>query len=220
MPDKATPQQRAAIEKQGRVIVSASAGSGKTFVMIRRLADYVEGGGDLDEVLAVTFTKKAAAQMKEKLRAELIKRADDGDADVRAHIKKQLSKIASANISTIHSFCGYLLRVYFYLLDIDGSFEIVSEDAGAQATLRSRAMDGLFEELYESGDEGFLYLLERYTKKRSDENLKKLVAAAYDDVRNLPAYRQFLTRAQGSRDERSFNDICGAILEYSKKVYA
>ena len=191
MPDKATPQQRAAIEKQGRVIVSASAGSGKTFVMIRRLADYVEGGGDLDEVLAVTFTKKAAAQMKEKLRAELIKRADDGDADVRAHIKKQLSKIASANISTIHSFCGYLLRVYFYLLDIDGSFEIVSEDAGAQATLRSRAMDGLFEELYESGDEGFLYLLERYTKKRSDENLKKLVAAAYDDVRNLPAYRQF-----------------------------
>ena len=132
MPDKATPQQRAAIEKQGRVIVSASAGSGKTFVMIRRLADYVEGGGDLDEVLAVTFTKKAAAQMKEKLRAELIKRADDGDAEVRAHIKKQLSKIASANISTIHSFCGYLLRVYFYLLDIDGSFEIVSEDAGAQ----------------------------------------------------------------------------------------
>ena len=220
MPDKATPQQRAAIEKQGRVIVSASAGSGKTFVMIRRLADYVEGGGDLDEVLAVTFTKKAAAQMKEKLRAELIKRADDGDADVRAHIKKQLSKIASANISTIHSFCGYLLRVYFYLLDIDGSFEIVSEDAGAQATLRSRAMDGLFEELYESGDEGFLYLLERYTKKRSDENLKKMVAAAYDDVRNLPAYRQLLTRAQGGRDERSFNDICGAILEYGKKVYA
>ena len=71
MADKATPQQRAAIEKQGRVIVSASAGSGKTFVMIQRLADLIERGGDLDNVLAVTFTKKAAAQMKEKLRSEL-----------------------------------------------------------------------------------------------------------------------------------------------------
>ncbi len=218
MPDKATPQQLAAIEKQGRVIVSASAGSGKTFVMIRRLADYVCGGGDLDEVLAVTFTKKAAAQMKEKLRAELIKRAAD-DAAARAHIKRQLSKIASANISTIHSFCGYLLRVYFYLLDIDASFEIVSEDGGAQATLRSRAMDGLFEDLYERGDGDFLYLLERYSKKRSDDNLKKLVAAAYDAVRNLPGYRQFLAGSEERAGERSFDDICAAILQNNRVRY-
>ena len=69
MANNATPQQQAAIERQGRVIVSASAGSGKTFVMIRRLADLIENGGDLDGVLAVTFTKKAAAQMKEKLQS-------------------------------------------------------------------------------------------------------------------------------------------------------
>ena len=161
MADKATPQQRAAIEKRGRVIVSAAAGSGKTFVMIRRLADLIERGGDLDNVLAVTFTKKAAAQMKEKLRSELVKRASAEDEGVRAHIKRQLGKIASANISTIHSFCGYLLRVYFYLLDIDGSFEVVSEDGGAEAKLRSRAADALFDRLYEADDEGLLYLLER-----------------------------------------------------------
>ena len=126
-----TPQQQAAIDKRGRVIVSASAGSGKTFVMIERLVSYVEGGGDLENVLAVTFTKKAAAQMKDKLRTTLIKRTAAADSDTRAHIKQQLSKIALANISTIHSFCAYLLRVYFYLLDIDGSFEILSEDGGA-----------------------------------------------------------------------------------------
>ena len=131
MAGNATPEQQAAIEKSGKVIVSASAGSGKTFVMIQRLADFIERGGDLDCVLAVTFTKKAAAQMKEKLRSELIKRSASEDGAVRAHIKQQLGKISSANISTIHSFCGYLLRVYFYLIDIDGSFEVVSEDGGA-----------------------------------------------------------------------------------------
>ena len=57
MADKATPQQRAAIEKRGRVIVSAAAGSGKTFVMIRRLADLIERGGDLDEIYHKYFEK-------------------------------------------------------------------------------------------------------------------------------------------------------------------
>lgn len=219
MPDKATAEQRAAIERQGRVIVSASAGSGKTFVMIRRLADYIEGGGDLDDVLAVTFTKKAAAQMKEKLRAELIKRTSVEDPAARAHIKRQLSKISSANISTIHSFCGYLLRVYFYLVNIDGSFEIVSEDGGAESALRARAMDELFDSLYENGDADLLYLLERYSKKRTDASLKKLISAAYDDVRNIPSYRQFLTQVSDNCNERSFDDICGEIFEITRKRY-
>ena len=213
MADKATPQQRAAIEKQGRVIVSASAGSGKTFVMIQRLADLIERGGDLDNVLAVTFTKKAAAQMKEKLRSELIKRSSAGDESVRAHIKRQLGKISSANISTIHSFCGYLLRVYFYLLDIDGSFEVISEDGGAESDLRARAADELFDELYESEDEGFLHLLERYGKKRTDASLKKLIMQAYDDVRNNPDYVELLKRSEEGYDESSFGDICGEIQQ-------
>ena len=150
-----TPQQKAAIEKKGRIIVSASAGSGKTFVMIERLADYVENGGDLDGVLAVTFTKKAAAQMKDKLRTALIKRSAAADGKTRAHLKEQLGKIPLSNISTIHSFCGYLLRVYFYLLDIDGSFEIISEDGGAEARMRGRALEGLFERLYAEENEDF-----------------------------------------------------------------
>ena len=82
-----TPQQAAAIARQGKVIVSASAGSGKTFVMIERLADYISGGGDLDGVLAVTFTKKAAAQMKEKLRSALIKRAAAAEGAERTRLK-------------------------------------------------------------------------------------------------------------------------------------
>lgn len=69
-----TDEQSVAIKSSGRTIVSASAGSGKTFVMIEKLVNAVIGGADLDGVLAVTFTKKAAAQMKEKLRAAIIKK--------------------------------------------------------------------------------------------------------------------------------------------------
>ena len=69
-----TEEQRRAVEARGRVIVSASAGSGKTFVMITRLVDIILSGADVSEVLAVTFTNKAAAQMRDKLRAELVKR--------------------------------------------------------------------------------------------------------------------------------------------------
>ena len=85
-----TEEQRAAVESRGKVIVSASAGSGKTFVMIRKLVNAVVGGADLDDVLAVTFTKKAAAQLKEKLRAALIKQVEGADDATAARLKVQL----------------------------------------------------------------------------------------------------------------------------------
>ena len=111
-----TPEQLQAIEARGEVLVSASAGAGKTTVMIKRLADILEGGASLDNVLAVTFTKKAAAQMKEKLRAELIARLETARGDGRENIRVQLGKINTADISTIHSFCARLIRTYFYAL--------------------------------------------------------------------------------------------------------
>ena len=68
-----TEEQRAAVSARGKVIVSASAGSGKTFVMIERLVGLILGGEDVRRILAVTFTNKAAAQMKERLRLALLK---------------------------------------------------------------------------------------------------------------------------------------------------
>ncbi len=88
-----TDEQVAAIESRGKTIVSASAGSGKTFVMIEKLVNAVSNGVDLDDVLAVTFTKKAAAQMKEKLRSAIIKRVENAGEE-KSRLKAQLSKIS------------------------------------------------------------------------------------------------------------------------------
>lgn len=213
----ATPEQLQAIEARGEVLVSASAGAGKTTVMIKRLADILEGGASLDNVLAVTFTKKAAAQMKEKLRVELIARLNSAEGETRDNIRVQLGKINTADISTIHSFCARLIRTYFYALKADASFEVLSAGAEENA-LRARAMDELFEGLYASADPDLYILLERLRKKRSDKALKEMIYEAYDEVRQRPDYDKLLDHAGGfTYTEEGFENVCA---EYGRAVAA
>lgn len=211
--EKYTPEQSAAISLRGKVIVSASAGSGKTFVMIQKLCNFLQNGGDLDSVLAVTFTKKAAAQIKEKLRKTLIARlASAADAE-RANIKSQLAKIPSADISTIHSFCARLIRTHFYALGVDRSFEIVVDESRL-SDMRERAMDNLFDRLYESGDADFLFVLDCLRRKRSDSDVRQLIFKAHDKVRNIVGYRQKLEGYPSIYCEKGFDKVCADMLAF------
>lgn len=207
MSEKYTPEQLAAINARGKIIVSASAGSGKTFVMIQKLCDLLQRGGDLDGVLAVTFTKKAAAQIKEKLRKTLISRLQSAEGEERANIKTQLAKIPSADISTIHSFCARLIRTYFYALDTDRSFEIVVDEAKL-ADMKERAMDNLFDRLYAAGDGDFIYVLDCLRRKRSDESVRRLIMRAHEAARNVVDYRQKLGAYPRIYCEEGFKKVC------------
>lgn len=202
-----TEEQLAAVQMQGKLIVSASAGSGKTFVMIKKIADLIESGADIDEILAVTFTNKAAAQMKEKLRLELISRIETADEGVKSHLKEQLSKIPSANVSTVHSFCSQLLRTYFYELDIDGSFDIISDESD-EAAYMSKAMEFLCDRLYESVDKDFMHLLSCFRRKRSDAWLKTLITEGFKSVKNTVNYREKLKNARFLFSAEGFDEIC------------
>ena len=129
MSPRPTPEQQAAVSARGKVIVSASAGSGKTFVMIERLVSLIVGGADVREVLAVTYTRKAAAQMREKLRTALVKAVGETrEEGARARLKAQLSSLPLADICTMHVFCARLVRTYFYVEGIDPAFRIAGED--------------------------------------------------------------------------------------------
>lgn len=215
---KPTEQQQAATAARGKVIVSASAGAGKTAVMIRRLADVLCEGASLDEVLAVTFTKKAAAQMKEKLRAELITRLNQAsDKKIKEHLRSQLSKINTADISTIHSFCAKLVRTYFYALDgVDSSFEIVA-DGAELSKLKESALDNLFDKLYGGGksgeepDEDFIFVLERLMKKRSDKSVRAVLLEAYDNLRIYADYKGVEKRCEKLFTEEGFAAVCGEL---------
>ena len=213
--NKITPEQSAAIASRGQVIVSASAGSGKTFVMIEKLVSAIERGADLDEVLAVTFTKKAAAQMKEKLRKALIERMNGADGALKARLKVQLNKIPSAGISTIHSLCANLLRTYFYAVGIDGSFDIISSDDAVAKDLKRDALDDLFERYYAEDNADFKLLLGCYLKKRSDLSLRRYVNEAYNKVRAVAHYTKLLENVQKTYTEEGFEEV---VNECSKIV--
>ena len=215
-----TAEQLAAVEARGKVIVSASAGSGKTFVMIEKLTRAVENGADLDDVLAVTFTKKAAAQMKEKLRSSLIKKLEKTEGAAKLRLKAQISKISSADISTIHSFCARLLRTHFYALGIDGGFDIMAEDDASAKELALRAADELFEKLYESDDGDFLYLLKRFKKKRSDAAFKNLLRESYAKARNVAHYKAMLKNTEKLYTDEGFDGVCKELNKFLAEKYA
>ncbi len=209
-----TIEQRRAIEARGNVLVSASAGAGKTSVMIKRLAGILEDGADLSEVLAVTFTKKAATQMKDRLRSELITRLRDADKEKRENIRSQLNKISTADISTIHSFCARLARTYFYVLGIDSTFEILA-DAAEEKSLKSRAMEDLFAELYAVRDPDFYLVLSKLRKKRSDEALKAVLLEAYEKARIQSGYKTRLNSYGSTFTEEGFEEV---LKEYSEEI--
>ena len=170
-----TEEQRAAIGAEGEVLVSASAGSGKTFVMIERMVSLVlSGKAEVSGILAVTFTNLAAGEMKERLRAAIVARVnEESDPHMRAHLKEQLLQIGTADISTVHSFCTSVIRRYFYEADVSGSFRVL-DDAEAEK-LKSRAVARTFDRLLESGDEGFALLFSAFGGRGGLGGLRVLV---------------------------------------------
>ena len=134
-----TQEQLRAIESQGKTIVSASAGSGKTTVMIEKIIRLIQSGVSVSEILAVTFTKKAASQMKEKLRKALMKtiNAKDTTPERRAMLKRQLDEVPTADISTIHSFCSKLIRTHFYVAGVDNAFRVIGGDDAEGTALKN-----------------------------------------------------------------------------------
>ena len=175
--NKLTPMQEKAINHgKGNALVSASAGSGKTFVVIERIIRLIiEEGVGVDEILAVTFTKLAAQEMKDKLRSALTKKyLQEGDS----RLKEQLDLVSSSDISTIHSFCSKLIKKYFYVLGVDYLSRVVDESE--KKALEERAVSELFERLYDLHDEDFLSLIPSFSSGRTDSGLKSVVKSLYD----------------------------------------
>ncbi len=209
-----TDEQIGAIETSGRVIVSASAGSGKTFVMIERLISLIISGTDIRNVLCVTFTNKAAAQMREKLRTALLKKIAQASGEERQKFKTQLNALPLADISTIHAFCARLIRTHFYLIGLDPSFRIISPDDAEGKTLSSRAIAETFDSAYEDGGKEFADLLSVYYRKKKDARLRGIVLSLIGAVRGHAEYRTLLSQV-GNTD--NFYQACNCLYESYRK---
>ncbi len=215
-----TKEQQAAIDAQGRTLVSASAGSGKTTVMIEKIIRLIKSGGNVGEILAVTFTKKAASQMKEKLCKALIEAINDPDilAVERDRLKGQLSEVSMADISTIHSFCAKLLRTHFFAAGVDNAFRVIGSDDAEGTVLQNEALDELLEEGYEEKEEKFAHLLSVYWRKKSDRALREIIMTTYGELRNRADYLEYLQRTSAFTEE-TFEKICKDLKKKMDEKY-
>ncbi|MEH7180840.1 helicase-exonuclease AddAB subunit AddA [Neobacillus vireti] len=194
-PDGATwteDQWKAIMGKNKDILVAAAAGSGKTAVLVERIIQKIlseEEPIDVDELLVVTFTNASAAEMRHRI-GEALEKAINKDPRSR-HLRKQLSLLNKASISTLHSFCMEVIRKNYYLIDIDPSFRIADETEAQ--LMRDEVMDELFEEEYGKKDnEPFFQLVDSFTSDRSDSALMDIVRDIYDFAMSNPLPRHYL----------------------------
>lgn len=190
-----TDEQWQAIVADGcDILVAAAAGSGKTAVLVERIIQKItakEDPVDVDRLLVVTFTNASASEMKTRI-AEAIERELDKQPN-SLHLRRQLSLLNRASISTIHSFCLDVIRKYYYLIDIDPVFR-VADDTEAEL-LKEEVMEELLEEEYgKINNEPFFDVVDRYTGDRSDAELQEMILAIHEFSRSHPEPYKWLDR--------------------------
>ena len=185
-------QWKAIMGKNKDILVAAAAGSGKTAVLVERIIQKIlseEEPIDVDELLVVTFTNASAAEMRHRI-GEALEKAINKEPGSR-HLRKQLSLLNKASISTLHSFCMEVIRKYYYLIDVDPGFRIADETEAQ--LIRDEVMDELFEEEYGKKDnEPFFQLVDSFTSDRSDSALMDIVRDIYDFAMSNPLPSHYL----------------------------
>lgn len=187
-----TDTQRQVIEKRGcNLLVSAAAGSGKTAVLVERIVEMVCGGEnpvDIDRLLVVTFTNAAAAQMRERVSRALNDRLALDPAN--EHLQRQTTLLYNAQITTIDSFCLFVLRNQFHTIGLDPGFRIAEE--GELKLLRSDVLAAVIEGAYGKEDPAFLHCMEYFNVGSRDEAVEKEALKLYDFAMSMPFPEEWL----------------------------
>lgn len=196
MAEVLTPQQRSAIENRGgNLLVSAAAGSGKTKVLVDRLMSYLLDPvkpENIDSFLMITYTKAAASELRGKIAAKLSKAI--AQAPDNRHLRRQMQRLYLTKISTVHSFCGDILKEYAYMLDVPADFRVADENECVQ--LQSAALERVLNEAYEQTDseDDFFALMDSQGLGRDDRNVPQLILSIYTKAKCHLNYEQWLDR--------------------------
>lgn len=179
-----TADQWAAIHQEGNnLLVSASAGSGKTSVLVQRILQKVRRGIGVDELLVVTFTEKAASEMKERLEKSLQEMInEESDSQQRQHFIQQIAKLPQANISTIDAFCKQVIQRYYFLIDIDPVYRLLTDTTEISMHLES-VWNQLKESLLAEENSDYLLLMNHFASDRKDDAIDQLIFDLYNKSR-------------------------------------
>lgn len=186
---KWTPEQESAIMSPKdsnlgaqTLLVAAAAGSGKTAVLVERIITRLkdmENPLSVQELMVVTFTKAAAAEMSARIGVALAKAMEStDDKALQARLERQLNLLPSAHISTLHSFCQWVIRSYFYKLDIPPTARIGNE--AEMTLLKQEVLENLLKEAYEHNTYGIFDLSDFFSDDKSDAGLQDKVLSLYE----------------------------------------
>ena len=187
-----TEKQQQVIDARGcNLLVSAAAGSGKTAVLVERIVKMVSDGEDpvdIDRLLVVTFTNAAAAEMRERISRALNDRlAADPENE---HLQRQTTLLHNARITTIDSFCLFVLRNQFHTIGLDPGFRIAEEGEGK--LIRQDALEEVLEAGYAAGEPEFLRCMEYFSAGSRDTAVEEIVLKLYDFAMSTPFPEQWL----------------------------
>lgn len=189
------------------LLISASAGCGKTTVMVERITKLLlEQKADIGNIMVVTFTNLAAAEMKRRIAKKLEENKHNPVA------VKQLERLEDAAISTLHKFCIDILRNYFYVINVDPAFNVI-DDIAASA-YKKQALSEVLGEYSQSGDEVYSQLYQMFWTKRSENSFRATLLDLYDFSR---CKVDFCAWWQNKRDNYLHFDKNNVLLDYLRK---
>lgn len=208
-----TTDQRHAIEcRKGSVLVSAAAGSGKTAVLvervIRRLMDK-DNPCSAEDLLIVTFTRAATAQMREKIGAAILKRLSEDPTD--RHLRRQYMLLPFAKICTIDSFCNDLVRENFHALGISPDYSLLDNETAV--IMKNDVCEAMLERAYEEDSDGrFSELSDMMSSGSSDEDFAKLIIKMYDISTAYPFPDLWLDSLIEEYSQPDINKSCWGVI--------
>lgn len=226
MERKWTPAQKSAIDTRDcNVLVSAAAGSGKTAVLVERIISMItdpDKNIDIDRLVVVTFTKAAAAQMKDKIRKALDSMLDENPGDV--NLLRQITLLNNAQITTIDSFCLWIIRNHFPEVNLDPGFRIMDE--GEKKLIENDVLEDVLEEFYAEADEEFFNLVDAFGMGRDDSGLVSTIDKIYRFSRSNPWIDEWFDECMKVYDDETYDNpaikelydsIKNVLLDYRDK---
>ena len=204
-----TDEQKLVIDSRDtNLLVSAAAGSGKTAVLSSRIISLLtdeKDPADIDRCLIVTFTRAAAAEMRERIGKAISEYCSEHPEDRR--MERQGALLNNAQITTIDSFCLFVVKNNFSDIDLDPGFRILDE--GERTLMLSDCLKDLLKEKYEEGDADFLMFMDSYTSGVKDSNAEKMILELLQNALGDPDPELWLERAAADiapADENGVNE--------------
>ncbi len=203
-------QQKVIDLRERNILVSAAAGSGKTAVLVERIIEKITDSHkpvDIDRLLVVTFTKAAASEMRSRIGTALEGRLRENPQD--ENLQRQLSLLHNAQITTIDSFCQYIIRNYFHVIGLDPMFQVGDETdlKLMQREVLSKLIEDRFGEARAEGNQSFLDFTEIFAPGRNDKRMEDLILKLYTISQSYPWPEEQLRKWEAMYQLQSLEEL-------------